>query len=263
MRILLTNDDGIHSPVLYRVADALAKEHDVVVVAPSTDQSGKSHGFTHRPDKLLQYLEEKQKPYPAYQVDGTPCDCIKFAVSFLLREQQPDLVISGINLGENAGVSAVYSGTVAAAREAALWGIPAIAISLMGETDPHVEFALEWMMNLLRKRDSLPVPHTLWNVNFPNCEPSEVTGTEFTSMSTVMFTDHYVEVRTDHGITGYRLLGRKPAPLFVPGTDDYALRHKSIAITPLRIAQTDEQELIRLRSLPVRADGRPPQHVTA
>jgi len=158
-------------------------------------------------------------------------------------------VISGINLGENAGVSAVYSGTVAAAREAALWGISAIAISLMGETDAHIDFALEWLMELLRKPDALPKPHSLWNVNFPLCAPEEVAGSEFTAMSTVMFTDHYEEVLTQHGIKGYRLLGRKPREQFVPGTDDYALRQNHIAITPLQIAQTNVAELERLKSV--------------
>ncbi len=253
MRILLTNDDGILSPVLYRVADALATEHEVVVVAPSTDQSGKSHGFTHRPEKLLTYLEEKGMPYPAFQVGGTPCDCVKFAISQLMQNNLPDLVVSGINLGENAGVSAVYSGTVAAAREAALWGIPALAISLMAETDAHIDFALEWLVELLRKPEELPPPHTLWNINFPLCAPEEVVGSEFTAMSTVMFTDHYEEVRTEHGIKGYRLLGRKPKEKFVTGTDDYALRQKRIAITPLQIAQTNTAELERLRLEEVRS----------
>lgn len=248
MRILLTNDDGILSPVLYRVSDALAGEHDVVVVAPATDQSGKSHGFTHKPDKFLTYLEESRRPYPVFQVAGTPCDCIKFAVTHLIRDNLPDLVLSGVNLGENAGVSAVYSGTVAAAREAALWGIPALAVSLMGETDSHLDYSLKWLLNLLRKPSNLPPPHTLWNVNFPACAPGEIAGEEFTSMSTVMFQDQYHETRTEHGITGYRLIGRKPSGRFVPGTDDYALSRKYIAITPLHIPQTNTTELEALRS---------------
>ncbi len=256
MRILLTNDDGILSPILHRVAEALAVEHDVIVAAPSTDQSGKSHSFTHRPDKLLTYLREANTGYPAYQISGTPCDCIKFAITQILADNPPDLVLSGINLGENAGVSAVYSGTVAAAREAALWGIPAIAVSLAGESEAQQQFAIDWLVNLLRRRDDLPSSHTLWNINFPACAPEEVIGHEFTSMSTVMFTDHYEEARTEHGIAGYRLMGRKPAAKFVPGTDDYALRHKHIAITPLQIAQTHTVELERLL---VRASGRTPQ----
>lgn len=243
MRILLTNDDGILSPVLFRVSDALAGEHEVTVVAPSTDQSGKSHGFTHRPDKLLTYLEESHRPYPIFQVDGTPCDCVKFSISRLMKDKPPDLVVSGINLGENAGVSAVYSGTVAAAREAALWGIPALAISLKGESDTHIEFALQWLRNLLSKPEELPPPFTLWNINFPDCSPDDVAGTQFTTMSTVMFEDHYQEVRTEHGIKGYRLLGRKPAGKFASGTDDYALNRKYVAVTPLQISQVNQAEL--------------------
>ncbi len=248
MRILLTNDDGVLSPVLYRVADALVPEHEVIVAAPATDQSGKSHGFTHGVEKLLSYRLDGTVPYPLFQIEGTPSDCMKFAIAHLLKERLPDLVVSGINLGENAGVSAVYSGTVAAAREAALWGIPALAVSLMGETDAHLEFALEWLQAFLRKPEALPARHTLWNINFPACAPEEVTGAEFTAMSTVMFGDGYEETLSPHGIVGYRLSGRKAQDRFVPGTDDHTLRHHRIAISPLQIAQTHVTELAALKS---------------
>jgi 5'-nucleotidase len=248
MRILLTNDDGVLSPVLYRVADALAAEHEIVAVAPATDQSGKSHGFTHGPDKVLSYRQDGTVPYPLYAVEGTPSDCIKFAISHLLKDRLPELVLSGINLGENAGISAVYSGTVAAAREAALWGIPALAVSLMGESDAHIDFALEWLRALLRKPEMLPTPRSLWNINFPACAPEDVAGAEFTSMSTVMFQDRYEETRSPHGIQGYRLLGRKPADRFVPGTDDHALQQHRIAITPLQLGQTHAAELTALQA---------------
>jgi 5'-nucleotidase len=248
MRILLTNDDGVLSPVLYRVADALAAEHEIAVAAPATDQSGKSHGFTHGPEKLLTYRQDGTVPYPLFAVDGTPSDCIKFAVTHLFRERRPELVVSGINLGENAGISAVYSGTVAAAREAAMWEIPALAVSLMGETEAHIEFALVWLQKLLRRPEALPAPRTLWNVNFPACAPEAVEGTEFTAMSTVMFQDGYEESRTAHGIAGYRLQGRKAEDRFIPGTDDHALRRRRVAITPLQLAQTDVGELEALKA---------------
>ncbi len=247
MRILLTNDDGVLSPVLYRSADALAGEHDVVVAAPANDQSGKSHAFTHGTGKFLTYEQEMTTPWPLYRVDGTPSDCVKFAVSHLLRDQLPDVVISGPNLGENAGISAVYSGTVAAAREAALWNIPALAVSLSESTPVHLEYALEWLLNLLRAPESLPKPGTFWNINFPACAPSDVAGSRFTRMSTVMFRDHYVDETTSHGISAHRLLGHKPAELFEVGTDDAVLRENYIAVTPLRVSQSDESALADLQ----------------
>jgi 5'-nucleotidase len=247
MRILLTNDDGVLSPVLHTSAEALAREHDVVVAAPALDQSGTSHSFTHGVGRLLTVHEDRSKPYPVHRVDGTPSDCVKFAIAHLLRDNPPDLVVSGPNLGENAGISAVYSGTVAAAREAALWNIPGIAISLSNHGPAHLAFALDWLLTLLRKPDAIPLPGTLWNINFPACAPGEVTGARFTAMSTVMFHDHYQEVATAHGIPGYQLLGHKPAERFEPGTDDDVLRHNTISVTPLRISQGDEAGLAALR----------------
>jgi 5'-nucleotidase len=248
MRILLTNDDGVLSPVLYRSADALAVEHEVVVAAPAVDQSGKSHAFTHGAEKFLTFQQESGTRWPLYRVDGTPCDCVKFAVSHLLRDRLPDLVISGPNLGENAGISAVYSGTVAAAREAALWNIPALAVSLSDSSPGHLEFALDWLCNLLRTPEALPAPGTFWNINFPACIPSKVAGARFTRMSTVMFRDHYEAESSSHGIPAHRLLGHKPAELFEEGTDDDVLRRNFIAVSPLQISQADESALESLQS---------------
>lgn len=260
MRILLTNDDGVLSPVLHRSAAALALEHEVIVAAPAQDQSGKSHSFTHGEGRLLTYGLDETAPWPFYRVDGTPSDCVKFAVSHLLKHNPPDLVISGPNLGENAGVSAVYSGTVAAAREGALWGLPALAVSLSESTDAHLAHALEWLRGLLSAglenagRDTvlLPEPGTLWNINFPGCAPGDVKGARFAAMSTVMFRDRYEEAATSHHVPGWQLLGHKPVSEFVPGTDDELLARGFITVAPLRISQTDEATLERLRPLEAR-----------
>jgi 5'-nucleotidase len=265
MRILLTNDDGVQSPVLHRAAEALSAEHEVVVVAPSHDQSGRSHAFTHGPDKLLTHAAEAGHSWPGlvYRVDGTPADCVKFAVAHLLKDRLPDLVVSGPNVGENAGVSAVYSGTVAAAREAALWNIPGLAVSLahlegefgdpastMRERRARLDFALDWILALLRAgaEDAalLPAPGALWNVNFPARAPDEVVGTRFTRMGSAMFDDHYVEGVTAHGLPGHKLEGRKPVERFEPGTDDHALRQGYVAVAPLRVSQADEAALAAL-----------------
>jgi 5'-nucleotidase len=252
MRILLTNDDGVLSPVLYRSAEALAAEHEVIVVAPALDQSGKSHAFTHGADKLLTFGRETTAPWPLFRVDGTPADCVKFSVAHLLKDRLPEFVISGPNLGENAGVSAVYSGTVAAAREAALWSIPALAVSLSENSPAHLAHALDWLLDLLRESsrrgDALPAPGTFWNVNFPACAPADVAGTRFTRMSTAMFRDRYEEAASLHGIPGHRLLGHKPAELFESGTDDDVLRRNFIAVTPLRISQGDDAALEHFKS---------------
>lgn len=252
MRILLTNDDGVLSPVLHRTAAALAREHDVAVAAPALDQSGKSHAFTHGEGRLLTYGLDAAAPWPLYRVDGTPSDCVKFAVSHLLKDNPPDLVLSGPNLGENAGVSAVYSGTVAAAREGALWGLPALAVSLSETSDAHLRFALDWLLALLReaRRDPslLPDRGALWNINFPRCAPEAVAGARFTPMSTVMFRDRYEETATEHAVPGYQLLGHKPAGDFAPGSDDEMLARGYITVAPLQVSQTDHAALARLKA---------------
>lgn len=249
MKILVTNDDGIDSPVLTALADALSREHDVLVSAPATDQSGMSQAFTHGVNRLLAYRADSLKPYPKYQVAGTPCDCVKFAVAHLQKDQKIDLILSGINLGENAGMSAVYSGTVAAAREGAMWGIPALAVSVWKNAPDHLENAVQWLLKLLRTPSILPIkPGSLWNINFPPCDPDRIQGVEITTMSTVMFVDSYEPVLTEHGLTKFRLVGYKPEERFAPGTDDYALARNRISITPLQVDQSDAGETRRLAS---------------
>ena len=264
MKILVTNDDGILSPVLTLLANALNREHEVLVVAPAADQSGMSHSFTHGADRRLTYKAEPSYPYPVFQVVGTPCDCVKFAVSHLYRGVEIDLVISGINLGENAGMSAVYSGTVAAAREGAMWGIPALAVSVWKNSPEHLQNAVDWLIKLLRRPDLLPLrprskaktggpvdigPGPVWNINFPPCDPGSIEGVEVTSMSTVMFEDGYEAGVTHHGIPNFRLVGFKPPEKFREGTDDWALHRNRIAITPLQVDQSHDLEAARLTDM--------------
>lgn len=250
MKILITNDDGIRSPVLTALADALHQEHQVLVAAPATDQSGMSQAFTHGTEKRLAFRADAHSPYPKYEVLGTPCDCVKFAVAHLFKATEIDLVLSGINLGENAGMSAIYSGTVAAAREGAMWGIPSIAVSVWQNSPDRLSHAVDWLLRLLRKPDQLPRrPAGLWNVNFPPCAPAEIKGAAITRMSTVMFRDSYEAVRTEHGLTEFRLLGYKPQSEFAEGTDDWALARGHISITPLQVSQSDRIEAERLGAL--------------
>ncbi len=259
MKILVTNDDGIDSPVLTLLADALAPFHSIHVIAPATDQSGMSQAFTHGTEKFLRFHRDDQKPYSRIQVFGTPCDCVKFGIAHLQPDEPFDLILSGINLGENAGMSAIYSGTVAAAREGAMWGIPALAVSVWKNAPDHLDYAVKWIVRLLAPKPespqqsnpaltlALPIkPGGLWNINFPPCDPGDIQGYEFTTMSTVMFADSYENVLTQHHLTQYRLVGYKPHAQFLPGTDDHVLAHNKIAITPLQVDQSDLAEKNRL-----------------
>src|SRR2546421_1822140 len=172
-RILISNDDGIASPGI-KVLEKVARElsNDVWVVAPEQEQSGASHSLTTRRPLRLRPVGEQR-----YAVDGTPTDCVLLAVKRLLRDRPPDLVLSGINAGGNVGEDLTYSGTVAAAMEATLLDIPAIALSqhyLDGEPIPWPT-AERFAPEVIRRLTELPWPeHTLININFPFAGPQEV-----------------------------------------------------------------------------------------
>jgi 5'-nucleotidase len=173
-RILVSNDDGIHAPglkVLERVARSLSK--DVWVIAPEAEQSGASHGLTLRRPLPVHKIGPRR-----FAVGGTPSDCVLMAVRHIIMDRAPDLVLSGVNRGANLGEDVFYSGTVAAAREAALLGIPAIAFSQVRKGDTlHWKTAEKFAPEVIRKlyADSWP-QSILMNVNFPPVPPHEVTG---------------------------------------------------------------------------------------
>src|SRR5262245_55977923 len=181
MRVLITNDDGIEAPglnVLEHVAGAVS--NDVWVVAPETDQSGASHSLT-----LAEPLRMRDLGKRHYAVKGTPTDCIIMGVRFLLREKPPDLVLSGVNRGQNLADDVTYSGTVAGAIEGVLLSVPSIAMSLVigpAEADqdagkPKWETPMQHGADLVRKLLKAGWPQgVLLNVNFPNCDPTVVKG---------------------------------------------------------------------------------------
>jgi len=174
-RILVTNDDGIHAPglrTLERIARGLSK--DVWVVAPETEQSATSHSLT-----LRRPLRTRQLTRRRYSVDGTPTDCVLLAQHHILKDHPPDLVLSGINHGGNLGEDVTYSGTVAAAMEAAILGVRAVAFSQMRHDDQRIPFATaeRYAPEILRALAKVPWRRDLLvNVNFPPVAPDEVTG---------------------------------------------------------------------------------------
>lgn len=173
MRILLVNDDGVFARGIYHLAKAAATLGDVWIVAPRTQCSAMSHRitFSHR---FLVRQEQILDGIPAFSVDGTPADCVKVAVNHILP-QKPDLVLSGINDGYNTGIDILYSGTVAAAMEALIQGIPAIALSIGRKGD--LNGAEELLPDLLRELLDRPIAsNEIWNVNLPSCGAGEVRG---------------------------------------------------------------------------------------
>jgi 5'-nucleotidase len=247
-RILVSNDDGINSPgirLLARIARALSP--DVWVVAPEQEQSGASHSLTTRRPLRLNELGDRR-----YAVDGTPTDCVLLAIKRLLREHPPNLVLSGINGGSNVGEDLTYSGTVAAAMEATLLGIPAIALSQDfrdGEEIPWETgeaFAPEAIRRLLR----LPWPeHTLFNINFPAVPTDEAAGFAVTSQGKRAIADNLTEGRDPRGRPYYWIGPIREIGKVEPGTDVAALSENKVSITPIYLDLTNIPVLGALRKV--------------
>jgi len=240
VKILVANDDGLDSPALHALVEALVDIHDVLVSVPARQASGTGHGFTFtRPIGV-----ERTRLHGAdvLVVDGFPSDAVKYAVC---TNERPDVVLAGINPGENAGVCAPYSGTVACAREGALWGIPSFALSSMGMTATHYEAIAAWVLRLLESPPPCPAG-TFWNINFPAHMPRQWGAPQVCAGSRAMFRDVYLPV----GEGMWKLEGFKPPEDVAPDTDDDWLRRGHPTLVPHRADATDLELLNRVAWLP-------------
>lgn len=240
MRILLTNDDGIHAEglaALERIARTLSD--DVWIVAPETDQSGLAHSLSLSEPLRLRKISDKH-----FALRGTPTDCVIMGVKHVM-DVRPDLVLSGVNSGSNVADDVTYSGTVAGAIEGTLQGVRSFALS---QAYLHQDGArvVPWEVceahapALLDKLISLDLPDgTFLNLNFPNCRPEEVEGVEVTAQGRLAF-NLQVDARSDgRGLPYYWLRFGERAGAFVAGTDIHALRSRKISVTPLKLDLTD------------------------
>ncbi len=248
MRILFSNDDGLEAPGLWHAVNAFP-DHDREMVAPMQNQSGASHAFTLH-DVI--YVEERDnRGIEGLAVSGYPADAVKFAIS--KNTKAPfDFMVSGINIGENGGVAQFYSGTVAAAREAALWGIPAVSISIWWGRPELYEFAAkflaEWVPRWHARLQREPLRPFFVNVNFPDCAPDQILGVRLCRQSDAMFEDDYKPIAEDRK-EGYRLCDAwKDRKAIRPGTDDHATISRYISIVPLSLDNTFEEGLDWLKA---------------
>lgn len=246
-RILVSNDDGIEAPgikLLEKIARTLTD--DVWIVAPEQEQSGASHSLTTRRPLRLRQTAPRH-----YTVDGTPTDCVLLAVKRLLRDRLPDLVLSGVNAGSNVGEDLTYSGTVAAAMEATLLGIPAMALSQDyrdGEAVPW-DTGEAYGPKTIRRLLRLPWPDTtLYNINFPGVAPAQVTGFAVASQGKRAIADNLTEGVDPRG-RPYYWIGpvHEAAGRSEPGTDVAALGDNKVAITPIYLDLTNVPVLASLR----------------
>jgi 5'-nucleotidase len=242
-RILVTNDDGIYSEGLRKLAEACREVGEVTIVAPDREQSAASHALTlNRPLRLLQ-IEERE-----WIVDGTPTDCVNLAVLKLFRGNRPDLIVSGINFGPNLGDDVTYSGTISAAFEGALLGVPSIAFSaLVGEHfsfDRCATFAAE-LARLAPEQHR--EPRIVLNVNFP---VGEFAGVRTTRLGRRIYSEGVIE-RLDPRGRKYYWIGGEP-PVWNDsddGTDFEAIQKGFVSITPLHLDLTHHESIPRLKPL--------------
>jgi 5'-nucleotidase len=249
MRILITNDDGIHAEglgVCEQIGRALSD--DVWIIAPEYDQSGVSHSLSLNDPLRLRAIGERH-----FAVKGTPTDCVIMGARHILKERPPDLVLSGVNRGRNAGEDVIYSGTVAGAVEGTILGIPSLALSQSylsrSKQAPHWDTAIKFAPDIIRRVLAKGIPRdVLVNVNFPNCAPNEVKGISVAAQGRRLQERLHIDAREDgrgnayYWIAYVRTRGLPPCD----GTDVSALAANRIAVTPLRLDMTDEPYMTKL-----------------
>jgi 5'-nucleotidase len=240
-RILVTNDDGIFSDGLAALATALEAVGEVTVVAPASEQSASAHSLTLTRPLRLRKMDDKH-----YSVDGTPTDCVLLALTKIMQDNPPDIVLSGINYGANLGDDVTYSGTVAGALEASIFKLPGIAVSLVTRSDFNFTYAAEFAAQLAAKvlRDGLP-PGVLLNVNVP---PGEIRGARWAHQGTKTVRS-LVHEGVDPRGRPYYWIGEQQTAWKEAGDSDYAaIEAGLVAITPLRADMTDYDALAQLRN---------------
>ena len=233
MRILVSNDDGYQAPGLLRLVAALSELANITVVAPDRDRSGASNSLS-----LKNPLYVTRHDNGFYSVEGTPTDCVHVAITGLF-EQEPDMVVSGINNGPNMGDDVIYSGTVAAAMEGRFLGLPSIAISQASFHPEHFDTAARvavWLVRRLRERP-LP-PDTILNVNVPDLPWGQLAGFRATRLGHRHKSEPVIKSSDPRGRPIYWVGPAGPEQDAGPGTDFHAVRANFVSITPLQVDLT-------------------------
>ena len=246
LHILLCNDDGIDAPGIFALAQEIKKIAEVTVVAPDKQQSAVGHAITvNYPLRAVQF--KKNNKFFGHAVEGTPADAVKLGVKFLVK-RPPDLIMSGINHGSNTAINILYSGTVSAATEGMILGIPSIAVSLTTYRDPDFSYAAKFAARLALRvaRNGLP-EGTLLNVNVPAVPESQIRGVMITRQGDSKWDDTF-DVRRDPANREYFwLTGRMNVTDTELEADQVAVRNNYVSITPIHYDLTDRKMMEVMR----------------
>ena len=247
MKILVTNDDGIDSLGIQKLAAALSEIGDVTVIAPRTEQSAVGHAITMKiPLRVTEYYINGN--LFGYAVDGTPADCVKIGVRNILKSL-PDLVVSGINHGSNAAINIIYSGTVSAAREAAIMDIPAIAMSITSHNPQYFEYACNIAKELAQIVSKKGLSRgTLLNVNVPDLPTTEIKGVKLTTQGKSKWDEIYEERKDPYGKSYFWLTGTLTETDKELGTDQFAILNNFASVSPIHFDLTDYETFEEMKS---------------
>ncbi|MFA5353072.1 MAG: 5'/3'-nucleotidase SurE [Thermodesulfovibrionales bacterium] len=240
--ILVTNDDGVHAPGLIPLFEAMKELGEAYIVAPDRERSAVGHALTiHRPLKVEELRDH------VYSVNGTPTDCVALGINKILP-RKPDMVASGINRGANLGDDITYSGTVSAAIEGTILGIPSFAVSLMGDKQFHYDLAVPYALQIGRHilENSLPYD-TLLNVNVPGCPREEVRGVRLTRQGKRMYDNAIQEIYSPWGDKQYWIGGGTPYWEHGEDMDMHSVMDRYVSVTPLHLDLTNYEALEFLR----------------
>lgn len=251
MRILLTNDDGIYAKGIEALYWSLIEDHEVIVVAPETEQSAVGHAITFLHPLRLKTVH-RNGAFFGYALDGTPADCVKIAVTELMKPP-PEVVVSGINMGANVGVNVIYSGTVSAATEAAVLGLPSVAVSIDSFTTQDFTAATRFIPELLElmRQDPLPSGVCL-NVNVPNLPADQVKGIRVTHQGTRRCIEKYDRRIDPRSNVYYWLCNTAVMEDPNPDADSHAVAEQYISVTPIHHDLTHHPTLDVIRQWKMR-----------
>jgi len=254
MNILISNDDGIYSTGLYELAKAMTRLGRVSVVAPDREQSAIGHAITMHQPLRCKKIKLQDLDVDAWRISGTPADCIKIGVETLLPER-PQLIVSGINRGENLGTDIIYSGTVSAAIEGSIFDIPSIAVSYEGDNDDEFALAAQAAAGIIEQILEFGEQRLLINMNIPRIKTlEEIKGVKIAKLGVKKYRNNFEERKDPRGKSYYWLAGELVEDEIAEDTDIYAVRKGYISITPLNVDLTGYADISRLTCWKFRRD---------